>query len=260
MSLLKKTGMWIAIMALTFSGFSFATQASAATKTQDVTRGEFVTAVVEALKLEIAEGTTIHFKDVDKKLAPYVEAAYKAGLVKGTTGETFKPNQKLTREHAFLIASRAIKSNESYSINLLNKFKDKKAFKTNESKELAKSVGLGLLQGFEDGTAKPQKLVTKVQVTKIIDRLLKVYSTELPKDLDSVSLRILGTTDLHTNFVNYDYYQDKVSNNFGLAKTAVLIEQARAENPNNLLFDNGDLIQGTPLAGYKVNVNKLEER
>ena len=97
---------------------------------------------------------------------------------------------------------------------------------------------------------------------KIIDRLLAVIKAapEVEEtNKDAVSLRILGTSDLHTNFVNYDYYQDKPTNEFGLAKTALLIDEARAENPNNLLFDNGDLIQGTPLGGYKVSVDPLEE-
>ncbi|MBO0602832.1 bifunctional 2',3'-cyclic-nucleotide 2'-phosphodiesterase/3'-nucleotidase [Sporosarcina sp. E16_3] len=249
--------MWIVILALSLSGLSFATQANAATKTQDVTRGEYISAIVKALEFELSDGEALAFTDVDAQLAPYVEAAQKMGLIKGATSTTFKPDQKLTREHAFLIASRAIKSEEVFSTDLLDKFKDKSSFKTNESAELSRSVGLGLLQGFEDGTAKPQKLVTKVQVTKIIDRLLSAYNVEPPSN--SVSLRILGTSDLHTNFVNYDYYQDKVSNEVGLAKTAVLIEEARAENPNNLLFDNGDLIQGTPLGGYKVTVDKLEK-
>ncbi|MDQ0428376.1 2',3'-cyclic-nucleotide 2'-phosphodiesterase/3'-nucleotidase [Planomicrobium stackebrandtii] len=80
-----------------------------------------------------------------------------------------------------------------------------------------------------------------------------------PKNAKEVSLQILGTSDLHTNFVNYDYYQDKVSNSLGLAKTGVLIEQAREENSNTLLFDNGDLIQGTPFGGYKVSVDALED-
>ena len=257
MSLLKKTGLWIVILALTFSGLLFTPQANAATKTQDVTRGEYITAIVKALEFELSDGETLEFTDVDAQLAPYVEAAQKMGIIKGATSTTFKPSQKLTREHAFLIASRAIKSEEVFSTDLLDKFKDKSSFKTNEFVELSRSVGLGLLQGFEDGTAKPQKLVTKVQVTKIIDRLLRAYNVEPPTN--SVSLRILGTSDLHTNFVNYDYYQDKVSNEVGLAKTAVLIEEARAEKPNNLLFDNGDLIQGTPLGGYKVTVDKLEK-
>ena len=36
----------------------------------------------------------------------------------------------------------------------------------------------------------------------------------------------------------------------GLAKTATLIKQAMAEAPNSLLFDNGDIIQGTPFGDY----------
>ncbi|MDI2587692.1 bifunctional 2',3'-cyclic-nucleotide 2'-phosphodiesterase/3'-nucleotidase [Psychrobacillus sp. NEAU-3TGS] len=74
---------------------------------------------------------------------------------------------------------------------------------------------------------------------------------------DTVSLRILGTSDIHTNIVNYDYYKDTVSNSLGLAKTATLIKNARKENSNTLLFDNGDAIQGTPLGSYKQSVDKL---
>ncbi|MGM0897029.1 MAG: bifunctional 2',3'-cyclic-nucleotide 2'-phosphodiesterase/3'-nucleotidase [Bacillota bacterium] len=79
-----------------------------------------------------------------------------------------------------------------------------------------------------------------------------------PGKLKEVELQILGTSDLHTNFVNYDYYRDAKSNSLSLAKTGVLIEEAREENSNSLLFDNGDLIQGTPFGGYKVKVDPLE--
>ena len=74
-----------------------------------------------------------------------------------------------------------------------------------------------------------------------------------------VSIRILGTTDIHTNLYNYDYYKDAQTLEFGLAKTATLIKEARAEAKNTLLFDNGDLIQGNPLGDYKARVDKLEE-
>lgn len=63
-------------------------------------------------------------------------------------------------------------------------------------------------------------------------------------------LRILETTDLHVNLVNYDYYQDKPTDEYGLVKTATLIRQARAESRNTLLFDNGDLLQGSPLGDW----------
>src|SRR5579863_9245556 len=63
-------------------------------------------------------------------------------------------------------------------------------------------------------------------------------------------LRLIGTSDLHANIFAYDYYRDKPDDTVGLAKTAALIRAARAEAPNVLLFDNGDIIQGTPLGDY----------
>ncbi|MFS1664670.1 bifunctional 2',3'-cyclic-nucleotide 2'-phosphodiesterase/3'-nucleotidase [Streptococcus sp. zg-JUN1979] len=75
----------------------------------------------------------------------------------------------------------------------------------------------------------------------------------------AVDLRILATTDLHTNLVNYDYYQDKPVETLGLAKTAVLIEEAKAENPNVIMVDNGDTIQGTPLGNYKSLIDPIDD-
>lgn len=80
-----------------------------------------------------------------------------------------------------------------------------------------------------------------------------------PVEGQEVDVRILATTDLHTNLVNYDYYQDKPAQNVGLAKTAVLIEDAKKENNNVLLVDNGDTIQGTPLGTYKAIVNPIKD-
>lgn len=59
-----------------------------------------------------------------------------------------------------------------------------------------------------------------------------------------VQLSILATTDIHANMMDYDYYSDKETTDFGLARTAQLIKKHREQNPNTLLVDNGDLIQG----------------
>ncbi|MWN31295.1 MULTISPECIES: bifunctional 2',3'-cyclic-nucleotide 2'-phosphodiesterase/3'-nucleotidase [unclassified Gilliamella] len=69
----------------------------------------------------------------------------------------------------------------------------------------------------------------------------------------TVDLRIIETTDLHGNMMNYDYFKDQSIETFGLAKTANLIHQARSEIKNSVLVDNGDLIQGSPMADYTVN-------
>lgn len=74
-----------------------------------------------------------------------------------------------------------------------------------------------------------------------------------------VRLRILETTDVHMNLLSYDYYQDKPTDQYGLARAISLIKAARAEAPNSLLFDNGDLLQGNPMGDYVAKVKPLQE-
>lgn len=75
----------------------------------------------------------------------------------------------------------------------------------------------------------------------------------------TVEIRVLATTDLHGNLYPYDYFTAEPAPR-GLAKIATLIEAERAANPNTLLIDCGDTIQGTPLEGvyqYFVQHNRL---
>jgi 2',3'-cyclic-nucleotide 2'-phosphodiesterase/3'-nucleotidase len=67
----------------------------------------------------------------------------------------------------------------------------------------------------------------------------------------TATVALLETTDLHSNVVGYDYYKLAPDSSLGLDRTATLIAQARAQYPNNLLFDNGDTIQGTALADWQ---------
>jgi 2',3'-cyclic-nucleotide 2'-phosphodiesterase/3'-nucleotidase len=64
----------------------------------------------------------------------------------------------------------------------------------------------------------------------------------------TVTLALLETTDIHSNVLGYNYYSLADDATLGLDRTSTLIQQARAETPNNLLFDDGDVIQGTLLA------------
>ncbi|WP_431224055.1 bifunctional 2',3'-cyclic-nucleotide 2'-phosphodiesterase/3'-nucleotidase [Serratia sp. L9] len=66
----------------------------------------------------------------------------------------------------------------------------------------------------------------------------------------TVDLRVMETSDLHSNMMDFDYYKDKPTDKFGLARTASLIHDARQQVTNSVLVDNGDLIQGSPLGDY----------
>jgi 2',3'-cyclic-nucleotide 2'-phosphodiesterase/3'-nucleotidase len=77
-------------------------------------------------------------------------------------------------------------------------------------------------------------------------------------------LSVLGTTDLHGNVYNWDYfknaeYDDSKHNDIGLAKAATLIKALRADlgERNTLTLDAGDTIQGTPLAYYFAKVEPI---
>lgn len=80
--------------------------------------------------------------------------------------------------------------------------------------------------------------------------LLALCITAVTIQAATVDLRILETTDLHSNMMDFDYYKDAPTEKFGLVRTASLIQKARAAVKNSVLVDNGDIIQGSPLGDY----------
>ena len=66
----------------------------------------------------------------------------------------------------------------------------------------------------------------------------------------TVKLRVLETSDLHANVMDYNYYTATQDPSIGLARTASLVNAARQEAVNTVLVDNGDLIQGSPMGDY----------
>ena len=63
-------------------------------------------------------------------------------------------------------------------------------------------------------------------------------------------LRILETTDLHVHVFPYDYYGDRPVDTVGLARTAAILNEIRAEATNTFTVDNGDFLQGNPMGDY----------
>lgn len=70
-----------------------------------------------------------------------------------------------------------------------------------------------------------------------------------PQSAQSVHITLMGTTDLHARLGPLDYLSNKPGA-IGFGKIATLIRAIRREQPNTLLLDAGDTIQGTPLAYY----------
>jgi 2',3'-cyclic-nucleotide 2'-phosphodiesterase/3'-nucleotidase len=75
---------------------------------------------------------------------------------------------------------------------------------------------------------------------------------------------VLGTTDLHGNVFNWDYFKnvefdDKAHNDVGLAKISTLVSAVRDQVGRNgtVMIDAGDTIQGTPLAYYYAKIDPI---
>lgn len=65
----------------------------------------------------------------------------------------------------------------------------------------------------------------------------------------TVQIKIIQTSDVHGSFFPYDFITRK-STNGSLARVHAYVEEERKRNPNVLLIDNGDILQGQPSAYY----------
>src|SRR5262245_24458014 len=87
-----------------------------------------------------------------------------------------------------------------------------------------------------------QVLLATVSLTLLI--------VAFPRQQESAPARahvvILSTTDMHGRIFPIDYYTNKYDN-VGIAKVATLVKEARKNDPDLVLLDSGDTIQGTPL-------------
>ncbi|MZF87128.1 5'-nucleotidase C-terminal domain-containing protein [Streptomyces sp. SID5643] len=89
-------------------------------------------------------------------------------------------------------------------------------------------------------------------------------AAEAKRDAKRYAFTVLGTTDLHGNVFNWDYFTDKEfddkdHNDVGLAKVSTLVNRVREEKGrrNTLLIDAGDTIQGTQLSYYYAKVDPI---
>lgn len=103
-----------------------------------------------------------------------------------------------------------------------------------------------------------KKFISFFSIFIILFFSFPVYGYESEPLSGIVDLRLMETTDLHGNIVDYDYIKNKKIVEFGLARTATLIKQARKEVPNSLLFDDGDLLQGNLLADYIAYIDRFK--
>lgn len=73
---------------------------------------------------------------------------------------------------------------------------------------------------------------------------------ELLANDDFVTVSVLHTNDIHTHIEPFESSNPAYDGKGGMARIAELAENQRTKNPNTLLFDAGDMFQGTPYFNY----------
>ncbi len=132
----------------------------------NVTREQFCKMVVQMYGLDASEKSS-YFDDVDENAwyAPYVTAAVNAGFVQGQSDDYFGIGESIMRQDMATILYRAINmTNDMAELN----FTDNDNIAGYAKDAVAELVGLGIMNGYEDGSFKPRGSATRAEAAKVI--------------------------------------------------------------------------------------------
>ncbi len=137
----------------------------------DITRAEVAIIFYRLLKDDVREAnmtTENTFKDVTEPMwhNKAISTMVKLGVLKGRSAEQFDPNAYITRAEFAAICARFDKSDVSGT----NKFND---INTSWAKDLiTRAAGLGWINGYADGTFRPQNHITRAEAMSMVNKML----------------------------------------------------------------------------------------
>lgn len=140
---------------------------------KDITRGEFVAALVRLLasynKIVIDDSAVSGFEDcVDSWADPYISAAKDAGITTGLTDTLFAPDEPVSRQEMATFVARAL----AYSpISATVDFSDAESISDWALDSVIACVEQGILTGYPDGTFAPEKSATRAEVATLFARV-----------------------------------------------------------------------------------------
>ena len=132
-----------------------------------ITRAEAVTMVVRLKAYPLIEGAGI-YKDVAKDAwyAPYVEAAFKQGILEEKAGVAFRPDDNITRGELAQLISHIDKKNDAKA-----PFTDVGGYKYKAA--IDQSYGNERILGYPDNTFRPDAEITRAETAAMLNRLFE---------------------------------------------------------------------------------------
>jgi len=134
-----------------------------------ITRAEFIKIVSVAFGYDFVTSEKF-FDDVSETdwFYPYVSAACKNKIVAGT-GKGFNPHSQITRQDAFVILSRALKSEAASNVE----FSDKESISDYAISHINALYEEGIIKGYEDNSIKPLNNISRAEAAQLIFNVIQ---------------------------------------------------------------------------------------
>lgn len=162
---------------------------------QAITRGEYVKALVKAIKMPIQDMSTtkkgknttvnIVFPDVlpERNEYPYIMAAYDAGLCVGRDNGHFYIDSPLERQEAIVILIRTLGlENLGLDPTPVTSFTDDSNIADWAKMEVYAANRIGIISPDDNGAFRPTDYVSKAEAAAFINRLNEYMRTDLQTD------------------------------------------------------------------------------
>ncbi|WP_053377111.1 S-layer homology domain-containing protein [Paenibacillus sp. FJAT-27812] len=149
------------------------TSAAAFEPARSVTRAEFTSLLVRALKLTDEGASTFTDVNATAWYANDINKAVKAGLIQGRSALTFAPAEQITREELAVLVLRAYELKSGTAQETSHPaFKDASQISAWAVKDVNKAAALGLLQGRTTGLFVPKGISNRAEAAQVIYHLL----------------------------------------------------------------------------------------
>lgn len=161
---------------------------------QLMTRGEFVQALVRAIRLPVEQATPLAgnnqtirvvFPDVlnDRPEYPYIMAAFRSGLAFGRNNGHFNIDSPIPREEAIVVLIRSLGlENLAPAPTPVTVFTDSREISSWAMREVQAAHTIGLISGDENGNFRPRSYISKAEGAALINRLIDYMREDLVTD------------------------------------------------------------------------------
>ncbi|MBU3143441.1 cell wall-binding repeat-containing protein [Clostridium sp. CF012] len=179
-------------------------------------------------------------------------------VVKVSTGNTVTPKEVTVNQVTNSIQGQLVKVKNVKFTSIDNAAASMAEDSTGIINVFKMPVVAGLAVGdIADVTAAVTCYGTTIELA--VDSAADVVKTGTIPTPNGATISVVATSDVHGNVLNFDYGTNaEPSTGQGLAKVSTYVKGLRAANPNVMLIDNGDTIQGTPLVYYYNMIDKAK--